>query len=243
VPYVVGELKDFNSLIKAHNTYQTRMLTAGSTDAVPHAILVTAGENVGIGNRLPSIVTAFVMALFTSRLLLVEAGVVLHHINLPFPADWHQYRHMYSHHPCPGFFLHDGLQPCVHQSNWSSTSNNATTNNTGLSIGNVVLVRYRSADYDMPLLQINPYMYQLFNTYIPDGEVFHAVAKYLFNPTATLSAAMQPYLQQARWHRRHLQEPTGKPQLYRADDGWQSLYFRIKPAEGVHILLQRCAAF
>lgn len=88
VPYAVKELKDLDSLITAHSTYQTRVLSKGSHSVPPRALVVQAYPHMGLGNRLPSIATGFVMALFTGRILLVDATAVLQHIDLPFPADW-----------------------------------------------------------------------------------------------------------------------------------------------------------
>lgn len=69
-------------------------------------------------------------------------------------------------------------------------------NTTGLHLGDAELLQYRSYDYDMPLLQINQQMAALFDKFFPDGEVFNAVARHLFQPAAAVTAAMRPYLHQ-----------------------------------------------
>jgi hypothetical protein len=198
MPYAVGELVDLDSLIRAHSDFQTQALSAGSTIDNPPAVLVEAREDIGIGNRLPSIATAFVMALFTGRLLLVDAKAVLQHIDLPLPADWHQHKSRYGRHDCIPVVRSSStvMHLCVHSSN--SINSTATGNTTGLNVSDATLLKYRSMDYDMPILQVNPQLSELFNKFFPDGEVFHAVAKYLYKPAAIVTAGMQPYFQRAR---------------------------------------------
>jgi hypothetical protein len=232
-PYSLKNLKDLGSLISAHSRYQTRALSGGSTDVAPNAIAVSAPDNVGLGNRLPSIATAYVMALFTGRLLLVSSNAVLQQIDLPFPADWHQHRSRYSGLNClpyvqPGY---SALQHCVQLSNSSigrvmrSATHNSDINNSingsasieysGPHLSTVVLLKYRSIDYDMPLLQVNPQLIAMFTKFFTNGEVFHAVARYLFKPKPALSVAMQPYLQLAKdcavgLHMRHRKPFEGR---------------------------------
>lgn len=193
--YADGELFDLVSLVRAHSTYQTQVLSVDSTGAAPRAIMVKAIEDVGLGNRLPSIATAYVIALFTKRLLLVESTAVLQHIELPFPADWHQHKRRYSQFEDCRTLSHSHVAELHQCDQHSINSTNSTA--AGSALADAVLLKYRSIDYDMPLLQTNHQMQHLFTKFFPDGEVFHAVAKYLFTPGGVVTAAMQPHLQQA----------------------------------------------
>lgn len=46
--YQVWKQDDLESLFKAHNTYQTQMLSDANQNAVPPAILLTASDMVGL---------------------------------------------------------------------------------------------------------------------------------------------------------------------------------------------------
>lgn len=198
-PYAVWQHTDLNSLIRTHSKYQHQALASDNTSPAPSAILVTPYEGLGIGNRLPSIATAYVIALFTTRVLLVDSKTVMGHITLPFPADWHHHMDRYSQHHvnCTWPGAHVGqMLPCGQNYSYGLDSTSAS-NITPPSWREAVLLKYRSNDYQIPLLQINRQMGHLFTRFFPDGEVFHAVAKHIFQPSLVVTKAMQPYLERA----------------------------------------------
>jgi hypothetical protein len=211
LPYVLEEQRDLSSLVKAHQAYQTQVLagnTAGSSSTVSRAvpaILVAAPDGVaGIGNRLPSIVTAYVMALFTQRVLLIDAPALLKHLQVPFPCDWQQHKAVYSRGesntdscvtlgkvaPSYGHVQYCGVSE--HSSVSTSSTQFGISNSTSLQ--DAPLIKYRSADYDMPLLQINPEFASFFDKFFPSGEVFHQAAQHLFSLAPAVLQAMSGYL-------------------------------------------------
>lgn len=196
--YAVWQQDDLEGLIKAHSTYQTQMLSDANQQAVPPAILVTASDKVGLGNRLPSIATAYVIALYTKRLLLIDSTLVMEYTTLPFPADWHKHKGRYSKHEVciPLIQGYTELHQCDPLNTYGSNSTDAG-NSTKPGLRDAVLLKYRSIDYEMPLLQINRQMSGMFTKFFPDGEVFHAVAGHLFKPAPAVIQAMQPYMNQA----------------------------------------------
>lgn len=58
---------------------------------------------------------------------------------------------------------------------------------------NATIMWYSSSDYDVPLLQINPTLEQHMKQLLPSGDFFHEVAKFLFRPSASVYAALEPY--------------------------------------------------
>jgi xyloglucan fucosyltransferase len=208
LPYVLEEQQNLSSLIKAHHAYQLQALSNGDSSssssssvfirAVP-AIVVTASEASGVGNRLPAIVTSYVLALFTQRVLLVDAKAVLAHIKMPFPCDWEQYKARYAEAETGGNACidvarlvpaaHGHLQYCGVPANFSSSANSSQER--------MMLIKYSSIDYDMPLLQINSQFAPFFEKFFPSGEVFHHVAQHLFRPAPVVVQAMSAHLEQA----------------------------------------------
>lgn len=123
----------------------------------------------------------------------------MEHTTLPFPADWHQHKDRYSKHDVciPLSQGYTELQHCGPLGSYGSNSTEAS-NSRKLQVRDAVLLKYKSIDYEMPLLQINRQMGGMFAKFFPDGEVFHAVAGYLFKPAPVVTEAMQPYMDQAK---------------------------------------------
>jgi hypothetical protein len=180
--YDLDQLTDLHALLQAHQDAQNTALQSAERLHAPRAIKVETHDSVGLGNRIPSIVTGFVMALFTKQAFLLESSI-LQHVQLPLTAQWSKYDALYQ------------------QASRCSINNITTLLNADSSLCSPelawhapVLMVYNSIDYDMPFLQVNPAFQQLFSKYFPDGEVFHSIASYLLSSvTPTVQAALDSY--------------------------------------------------
>jgi hypothetical protein len=52
---------------------------------------------------------------------------------------------------------------------------------------------YTSSDYDLPLLQINPFTKGILKRLLPSGEFFHEVINFALRPVEAIYTALQPY--------------------------------------------------
>jgi xyloglucan fucosyltransferase len=153
------------------------------------AVLVSSNDLIGLGNRLPAVVTGYVLALFTQRLFLLQS-TSLEYVQLPFPVDWKQHSDRFSNHTqcnVPWKKLPDGS---------TGFCEDSYVNRTGNSTADIYF--FSSFDYDLPLLQINPAFRKYFRKFFPDGQVSHAILQYLLRPAPVLQEAMQPYLADAQ---------------------------------------------
>lgn len=177
--------------------YQTAVL-ASSPSKAPPAVVVTSNDLVGLGNRLPAIATGYVMALFTKRVFLLHSSL-LEFMDTPSSSDWQALRGRYSNASACDISWQQlasaSIELCgqPEQQDVAGIAQGASQEHNGL----VQLVRYSSIDYELPLLQINPFLKPYFQKFFPTGEVFHAAMRFLLHPRPVLQAAMQPYLQDA----------------------------------------------
>jgi hypothetical protein len=129
-----------------------------------------------------------VLALFTQRLFMLQS-TFQQFVELPFPGNW------------------DDLQSQVQGTNcnvpWMRLADptlgfceDLYEEKTGSRTANIM--RYSSADYDLPLLQVNPALDKYFRKFFSDGEVFHLVARHLLQPRPQLETVMTPYLPDAQ---------------------------------------------
>lgn len=181
--YDLDKLPNLQALLQAHRVAQNAALR-DPVGHPPNAIKVVTHDNVGLGNRVPSIVTGFVLALFTRRAFLLESSI-LQHVQLPLYAEWSSYAAGYQH---------------TSKCNINNITRLLDANSSLCGEGPAsVLMLYHSIDYDMPFLQVNPAHQPQFIKYFPDGEVFHSIATYLFhNTTPVVQRTMQPYSAQAQ---------------------------------------------
>lgn len=155
----------------------------------PKAILVETLDIVGLGNRIPSIVVGFVMALFTNRVFLLKSSIIKH-VDIPVSCKWEEFVALYH-----------GTSRCdikTHTAayDWSQLLNASLAWCAGAP--NVNLITYDSIDYDMPFLEINPTLERHFKRLVPDGEVFHHVITHLFGkPASIVQQSMAPYAAKA----------------------------------------------
>lgn len=151
-------------------------------------VLVISNDLVGLGNRVPAIVTGFIMALFTKRLFMLHS-TLLTYVELPFPGDWVKYTERFA-----------GALNC--NAPWKRLPDpdllfcQAVEGQEGYKGADVV--RFSSIDYDVPLLQINPALEKYFKKFFPAGDVFQQVIKHLFHPSPIVNTAMQPYLKDSQ---------------------------------------------
>lgn len=192
-PYDLDSIPDLPSLLQAHTQWQASVLDGSSTPVPAHipAVLVSSNDLIGLGNRLPAIVTSYVLALFTHRLYLLKAAF-LDYIQFPFPVQWEPHSQRFpSRTKCnvpwqklPG----DGTGLGFCEDTFVARTGNTTAD----------IFLYASYDYDLPLLQINPALKKYFDKFFPDGEVSHPVLKHLLQPAPALQEALQPYLADAQ---------------------------------------------
>lgn len=181
------KLDTLDLLTAAHAQWQQQMLDSLSTNqtvqSLPAAVVVVPGHHAP--SWLPPLVTGYVLALATKRILLVESDGLLQYVQLPFPASWKAYSKAYSAvDSCMRLTCspEDRIERCGSQ---QGTLNSFWSNK---------LIIYTSQDYDVPLLRSNPRYKPFFDRYFPHGEVFHAVTNHLLKPSPSLLEAMQPYM-------------------------------------------------
>jgi xyloglucan fucosyltransferase len=165
----------------------------------PPAVLVTSNDLVGLGNRVPAIITSYVMALLTKRVLLLQSSV-LEYMDTPFPADWREFEQHYKNSSACivdwRMLTNSSLEFCDSTAPHQQQQLPAVLSGGAPPAGSrwPDLIRYSSIDYDLPLLQVNPALKPHFRKFFPDGEVFHSAAQFLLRPNPVLQAAMLPYL-------------------------------------------------
>lgn len=64
----------------------------------------------------------------------------------------------------------------------------------GDGVANATVMTYTSNDYDAPLLQVNPLLAEQLRRLFQAGDIFHQVGKFLFQPTARVVTALEPYM-------------------------------------------------
>lgn len=185
----MDDIDDFNSLLIAHEVQQEYALQQASAGQnPPKALLVETLDIVGLGNRIPSIVVGFIMALFTKRVFLLDSSVK-EHITLPLGCNWQDHASFYTAMSRCNMKTHIGYD-------WSQLLNANLSWCAGAP--NVSLISYDSIDYDMPFLQVNSGLEQYFAKFLPDGQVFHRVAQYLFSaPAPSVQQSLAPYISNA----------------------------------------------
>lgn len=72
--YDLSQLPDIQDLLMAHQTAQASALQR--TQIALPAVKVTTGDYAGLGNRIPGIVTGFVMALLAKRVFLLDSSIL-----------------------------------------------------------------------------------------------------------------------------------------------------------------------
>lgn len=198
--YDLANISDLQSLLWAHQQYQTTALMNAASQRPP-AVLVTSNDLVGLGNRVPAIITGYVLALLTKRVLLLQSSL-LDYMHAPFPVDWHEFEHHYKGASACAIdwrmLVNRTLDFCdstapgqQHQQQVVAVLSDGVPT-AGSSMPD--LIRYSSIDYDLPLLQVNPALRPHFRKYFPNGEVFHSTAQFLLHAKPVLQAAMLPYL-------------------------------------------------
>jgi hypothetical protein len=192
-PYDLDSISDLQSLLWRHQHFQTAALQGGGHITHP-VILVNTNDAVGLGNRLPSVVTGFVLALLTKRLFMLHS-TLLDLVDLPFPARWVEHMGRAAGTPRCNSHWSALLQPGL------ALCEASFYEQRGLPVdaaSTARVVAYSSIDYDVPLLQINPALAPLFDKFFPDGEVAHAVLTHLLRPKPALEEALKPLLPAAQ---------------------------------------------
>lgn len=189
-PYDLGRIDSLEQLLWAHRSYQEEALanlTSGTTSGapLPAAVRVATWQHVGLGNRLPSLVTGLAIALLTRRLILIDSSA-LEHLEPPFPAAWQgAVAAAYANASRCEFGSSDALATLPPAALCGDDKEPAA------------LYTFRSIDYDLPLLQINEPMATTLQRLVPDGEVFWHLSRHLLQPTRASMAAMLPYMKAA----------------------------------------------
>lgn len=180
-------LTDVHSLMKAHERFQQHAFQDEvlQSEGPPAAILVTPGSHPG--TLLQPIVTGFVMALMTKRVLLVDSELLMQYFRLPLLVDWSLYRPLYSsNQSCE--VISCGHPRQSHGCNFPQQGQG--DNKQGHDHWRAKLIIYASQDYDMPLLQVNQNWDLFFKRYFPNGEIFSLVAAHLFQPNQDMARAL-----------------------------------------------------
>lgn len=128
----------------------------------------------GWGNRLPPIVTALSIALFSQRRLIVTAEEDLRevlHFRIPCLTLSKWYEHIESR----LLFTWGGDQAAL-----------LTLNFTDPLLTQVPVWRFHDVDYKVPLLQLNPSIEAFFEHYFPSWEVFHDLSTRFLRPAAAV---------------------------------------------------------
>ena len=165
--------------MRDHRSFQNSSLVANLSAP---AILV-ALPNIALGNTLPAIVTAYVAALATKRVMLVQSSQ-LEFFDFGMPLDWQQYAQQYA-----------GAKRCKIDA--TSFGHDMVHNLHLCGNESTHVLEYFTYDYDLPLLQVNPAYQEFFAKYLPGSEVFHTVAQRLLKPHPQVLHAMEPYLAKA----------------------------------------------
>lgn len=156
--YDLDAIASLPELLDAHAQHQRTALAAAAAAAAanssqppPAALLVVTSDGVGLGNRVPAIVTGYALALLSGSLFLVNSSL-LEHMRLPLPAAWPEHAHLYAR-----------ARTC--SVSWRSLATHRPWACGGR------LARYFSIDYEVPLLQLNGRLAPAFARFFPDGEV------------------------------------------------------------------------
>lgn len=192
MPYDLQSKDNFSTAFTAHQQWQRTVLAAADTQAPPPAVLVQMHEVAGLGNRIPSLVTGYLMALLTGRVFLLQPSPKLRltdYLTFNVPCNYDEYRGLYS-----------KSSQCKVREYQQLANSNLSLCHTGDGVGapDANIVVYTSLDYDVPLLQVNPALSAHFDRLFPDGEVFHSVSRLLFQPSEPVRSAMVPYLAKSK---------------------------------------------
>jgi hypothetical protein len=117
------------------------------------------------------------MAVVSSRVFMLEDDyTTASYMQLALDASWQKYSQFYS-----------------NASQCTVATNRLATGGTQWCDTNSTIMLYSTNDYETPLLQVNQSLDHFFKIFFPRGNVFHKVSKFLFQPTARLTAAARVY--------------------------------------------------
>jgi len=215
--YTLNQTTTLYSLVAAHTAAQEAALAGLKAQASPakdgnstrprfNAILVKNRMDVGLGNRIPAIVTGYMVALLSRRVFLLDSDLT-QYVHVPLAGTWEKFSSHYN--------LSDTSTTCTFRGSMLATSNLSR-----LCVGrrDPLLYHFWSIDYDIPWLQISNGSAATMKRLFPKGEVFHELSKLLFRgPKPVLAEAMAPYANlssnclvgmQVRTARLHVQDVT-----------------------------------
>lgn len=180
MPYRLHELATLTDLLYAHSKYQTMTLMDGNRSAP--VVVCRTSEGSGLGNRIPGVITSFVVALFTGRVWLLESSL-LEYMDFPLPVEWSKYNHIYANTTsCDADHFTRLASPTLQFCGAPGQRNFAP-----------MLVFKDRWDYDLPMLQINPALQPFFQKFFPKGDVFYRISSYLMTPKPYVRSLLEPY--------------------------------------------------
>eukprot|EP00775_Hariotina_reticulata_P013130 gene13130-13260_t len=194
--YTLNQTTTLYSLVAAHTAAQTAALlnltahgalASGGNSSHPKfkAILVKADKHVGLGNRIPSIITGYLIALLSRRIFLLDAALT-QYLDIPLAGAWESFGSHYN--------VTDSRQTCVIRQGGGALANLNLSVLCGQQLKDPPLITLISYDYDIPWLQINDDYAATIKHLFPKGEVFHELSKLLLRaPKPLLAAALAPY--------------------------------------------------
>lgn len=184
MPYKLHELPNLAALLQAHRSYQIASITTGNSSAP--AVICSTNQRSGLGNRIPGVITSFVVALFTGRVWLLDSSL-LQYMDFPFPMEWTKYSQVYANVPtCEADHFTRLVSPTLQFCGAPGQNHSA------------LVWRFTHRwDYDLPMLQINPALQPFFQKFFPHGDVFHQLSRYLLTPKPYVTSLLEPYTQLA----------------------------------------------
>ena len=213
------ELARLEELFEVYSLRHARCVE-DEASACSYVLVTTNTVRGGLGNRLPSLVTGFLLALLTRRTLMLDFEMYDEFFAHPLDFGWQ--RHAARLAERGQNLTYAAFEEQLPASNAYAAADFATAAFANTSVLHIVQDR----DWQGAVLAGNPAYRSFFREYFPTGSVFHPLAAFLLRPSDSLRARAHAHM------RRHFTAHMVGIQI-RLLKGGEGIYASWAPAPSI----------